>query len=66
MQIPQTYEEFLKTPKTDLLKISKNEMSLEDARRFISYLDKLDTEDKSKLINENNNMNKTFWEELYG
>ena len=71
MKIPETYEEFLKTPKSDLLEISKMEIPLEVASRIATFICKADDEYRKKLIVESNSSNpkkknETIWEDLYG
>ena len=67
MKVPETYEEFLKTPKEDLLKISKILMSPNEAKMLISFLDKFESEHKLHITNESKDIRKnTLWEELYG
>jgi hypothetical protein len=71
MKIPETYEEFLKTPKSDLLEISKMEIPLEVASRIAAFICKADDEYRKKLIVESNSSNpkkknETIWEDLYG
>ena len=44
MKIPETYEEFLKTPKSDLLEISKMEIPLEVASRIATFICKAEDE----------------------
>ena len=71
MKIPETYEEFLKTPKSDLLEISKMEIPLEVASRIATFICKAEDEYRKKLIVESNSSNpkkknETIWEDLYG
>ena len=68
MKIPETYEEFLRTPKTDLLEISKTEIPLEVASRIATFICKAEDEYRKKPIVESKNKkkNKTIWEDLYG
>ena len=67
MKIPETYEEFLKTPKEDLLKISKMEIPLETASRMMTFICKADEEIRKKPITESNpkKKNETICEDLY-
>ena len=72
MKIPETYEEFLKTPKSDLLEISKMEIPLEVATRIATFICKAEDEYRKKLIVESNSSNpkkknetETIWEDLY-
>ena len=70
MKIPETYEEFLKTPKSDLLEISKMDIPLEVASRIATFICKADEEYRKKLIVESNSSNpkkknETIWEDLY-
>lgn len=68
MKIPETYEEFLKTPKTDLLEISKMDIPLEIASRMMTFICKADEEYRERLITESKSKkkNETIWEDLYG
>ena len=71
MKIPETYEEFLKTPKSDLLEISKMDIPLEVATRIATFICKAEDEYRKKLIVESNSSNPkkkngTIWEDLYG
>jgi hypothetical protein len=68
MKIPETYEEFLRTPKTDLLEISKMGIPLEVASRIATFICKAEDEYRKKPIVESKNKkkNKTIWEDLYG
>ena len=71
MKIPETYEEFLKTPKSDLLEISKMEIPLEVASRIATFICKAEDEYRKKPIVESNSSNpkkknETIWEDLYG
>ena len=71
MKIPETYEEFLKTPKSDLLEISKMDIPLEVASRIATFICKAEDEYRKKLIVESNSSNpkkknETIWEDLYG
>ena len=58
MKIPETYEEFLKTPKSDLLEISKMKIPLEVASRMMTFICKADEEYRKKLISESKNKKK--------
>ena len=42
MKIPETYEEFLKTPKKDLYELSKMDIPLEVASRIMKFICKAD------------------------
>ena len=64
MNIPQTYEEFLKTPKDELIKISKSGLSLDDAKLILSFVKKLDQESDNILSEDKNKNANTFWEDL--
>lgn len=44
MKIPETYEEFLKTPKKDILKISKMDIPLEVASKMMTFICKAEDE----------------------
>ena len=68
MKIPETYEEFLRTPKTDLLEISKMDIPLEIASRMMTFICKADEEIRKKPIVESKRKkkNETIWEDLYG
>ena len=53
MKIPETYEEFLKTTKKDLLKISKMKIPLEVASRLIRFMYKAEDEyRKNQKLNQ--------------
>lgn len=63
MKIPETYEEFLKTPDEVLLNISKLKLSLEEAKLLISYINKADLEFRNKIISEEKRKSaKSIWE----
>ena len=66
MKIPETYEEFLKTPKKDILKISKMDIPLEVASRMMTFICKAEDEYQKKLISKSKKKKKTFLEDLYG
>ena len=66
MKIPETYEEFLKTPKLDLLEISKMDIPLEVASRIASFICKAEDEYRKNPITESKKKNETIWEDLYG
>ena len=68
MKIPETYEEFLKTPKKDILKISKMDIPLEVASRIMKFICKADEEVRKKPITKSKKKkkNETIWEDLYG
>ena len=68
MKIPETYEEFLKTPKKDLLKISKMDIPLEVASRLARFVCKAEDEYQKKPIVESKRKKKTktILEDLYG
>jgi hypothetical protein len=54
MKIPETYEEFLKTPKSDLLEISKMGIPPEVASRIATFISKAEDEyRKNQLLNQN-------------
>ena len=67
MKIPETYGEFLKTPKKDILKISKMDIPLEVASRIMKFICKADEEARKKPITESKKKKKaeTLWEDLY-
>ena len=67
MKIPETYEEFLRTPKSDLLVISKMDIPLEVASRIASFICKAEDEYRKKPIVESKHKkkNETIWEDLY-
>ena len=67
MKIPETYEEFLKTPKSDLFEISKMDIPLEVASRIMTFICQADSEIRKKPIFESNNkqQKQTIWEDLY-
>ena len=68
IKIPETYEEFLKTPKKDILKISKMDFHLklqvEWWHLFVKL--KMNIEKKPKVESKRRKKTKTFWEDLYG
>ena len=51
MKIPETYEEFLKTPKKDLYELSKMDIPLEVASRIMKFICKADEEARKKTNN---------------
>lgn len=63
MKIPETYEEFLKTPDEELKQIAWQKMPMEIAKKLMSFAlqaindfsekDKLITEEKKKLTKSN-------------
>lgn len=63
MNFPQTYEDFLKMQKDDLVKLSNSKLSLNDALRLIEYCNKSKTERIKKQIVESNQCN-NLWEEF--
>lgn len=67
MKIPETYEEFIKTTKKDLLKISKMDIPLEVASRIMKFICKAEDEYQKKPITESKKKKKTktIWEDLY-
>ena len=69
MKIPETYEEFLKTPKKDILKISKMDIPFEVTSRLVRFINKAEDEyrKKPKLIDESKRKKKTktIWEDLH-
>ena len=68
IKIPETYEEFLKTPKKDILKISKMDIPLEVASRMMTFICKAEDEYQKKSITESKRKKKTktIYEDLYG
>ena len=67
MKIPETYEEFLKTPKDDLKKIACADLSLNEAIQMVKYLNQLENEGNKILNEEKNSFSKsTYWEDLHG
>ena len=69
IEIPETYEEFLKTPKKDLYELSKMDIPLEVACRIMKFICKADEEvRKKKPITKSKKKKKTetIWEDLYG
>lgn len=67
MQIPQTYEEFLKTPKEEIDNIINSGISLQEAQMLMNYFDQFDDEYKNKTIHESISRcveNQTFGEDL--
>lgn len=67
MEIPKTYEEFLKTPKDELKKIALSDLTLDQATKIVKYLNRLESDGKNLPIIENVQKQKsTYWEDLYG
>ena len=69
INIPETYEEFLKTPKKDILKISKMDIPLEVASRMMTFICKAEDEYRKKkpiVESKRKKKTKTIWEDLYG
>lgn len=67
MKIPETYEEFLKTPKTELLKISEMDIPLEVASRMMKFICRAEDEYSKKTLVESiqvKGKTKTIWEDL--
>ena len=65
MKVPETYEEFLKTNDEDLIKISYQKKTLEEAQRLIAFANRAitDFKEKRKLISEEKLKNaKNNWE----
>ena len=48
MKIPETYEEFLKTLKKDILKISKMDIPFEVTSRLVRFINKAEDEYRKK------------------
>lgn len=67
IKIPETYEEFLKTPKKDLYELSKMDIPLEVASRIMKFICKAEDEYQKKPITESKRKKKTktIWEDLY-
>ena len=67
IKIPETYEEFLKTPKKDLYELSKMDIPLEVASRIMKFICKAEDEYQKKPITESKmkKKTKTIWEDLY-
>jgi hypothetical protein len=68
MKIPETYEEFLKTPKTELLKISEMDIPLEVASRIVQFICRAEDEYSKKTLVESTQVKrntKTIWEDLF-
>ena len=67
IKILETYEEFLKTLKKDLLKISKMDISFEVTSRLVRFINKAEDEyRKRKQITKSKKKTKTILEDLYG
>ena len=69
MHIPETYEEFLKTPKEQIDNIINSSISLQEAQILMKYFDQFDEEYKNKTIHESiklnvKHSNATFGEDL--
>ena len=65
MKVPETYEEFLKTPKEILKDIISSELSLNDAKRLFKFNQRA-KEEQLNLITKNKKvlLKNTLWEEL--
>ena len=70
MKIPETYEEYLKTPKSDLKKlIESDNLSLEDMMTLYTFNNQAIEEKKKIPISEHSRsliQKNTLWEELRG
>ena len=65
MKIPKTYEEFLKTPDKDLMKLAESEKTIEEAHQLMIFVLKAvdDFAEKDKIITEEKrNSAKSLWE----
>lgn len=65
MKIPETYEEFLKTPKEELKKLAWQKMPIEKASLIMTFVLKYidDFAEKDKLISEEKRKSaKSQWE----
>ena len=69
MKIPETYEEFLKTPKDELKRIAEmDDFTVEIGSRIMSFIVKANNELKQKMVNESRERklnHNTIWEDLY-
>ena len=68
MKIPETYEEYLKTPKSDLKKlIESDNLSIEDMMTLYTFNKQAIEEEKNLPISECSSVQRnTLWEELRG
>lgn len=68
MKIPETYEEFLKTPKSDLKKlIESDNLSIETMMTLYTFNNQAIEEEKKLPISECSLVQRnTLWEELRG
>lgn len=68
MKIPETYEEFLKTPKSDLKKlIESDNLSIETMMTLYTFNNQAIKEEKKLPISECSLVQRnTLWEELRG
>lgn len=66
MKIPETYEEFLKTPKSDLKKlIESDNLSIETMMTLYTFNNQTIEEEKKLPISEGSLVQRnTLWEEL--
>ena len=60
MKIPETYEEFLKTPKDEWKKIANSDLSIEEASKIMKFVNKLSNDIQTNKIVFENNFNKDF------
>ena len=67
MKIPETYEEYLKTPKEILKQIIESDKLTNDQILILYNFNKEAMHEQNNLISENINESKnTLWEELRG
>ena len=68
MKIPETYEEYLKTPKSDLKKlIESDNLSIEVMMTLYTFNNQAIEEENKLPISEGSRVQKnTLWEELRG
>lgn len=68
MKIPETYEEYLKTPKSELVRIiESHDLTISDAQTLLKFNRQVMQERKLLKESENIHSNKeTLWEELRG
>ena len=66
MNVPQTYEEFLKIPKLEIQKIVGSKISIEEAQRMMKFFNQFDNEYSKKPIQESQNKSLTYGDDLNG
>ena len=68
MKIPETYEEFLKTPKNELVNIiNSDELTYDQVMKLYHFNKKFKQEKDESILSESKiKYYNTLWEELYG